>query len=611
MLPTLTADGNGVQAGINKGTFMKNVFAASIVFVLLLLSGCGGGSLGPIVSGTSYSAEMQYVHYSDGSTATNNATSSPVTWASDHITKTITYTFANGGTNPVVSTVPGVAGTPTYVAGVQTIVTTYGDTTTATATNNATSSPVTWASDHITKTITYTFANGGTNPVVSTVGPTSSTPTLTLAVYPSNWTTTGTVTKPTVTSSLITYGDGYSFTQNGLQSTPFWQSVLSSRSISDPNAWVYSATTLYDLSWGTPDKNGPSYAALFPTSGSSIIFNGPMTMWGETVSGQCSVAPCSNGMIIWAPHDDVIRAWTEGWTGKGVNILMEDYLHQAHGVTTTILANRYAIASTMYGYDVPSNLGIFNFNGTTANPSGMVNIGVVNASFGANLTAIIGRNQNATPWTSTELSAAALAFSNVSNAVISRYTGATGWTNFNYTDAVISKAAGNDSINASNEPLVKALASNASINSRLLVVGAINQAGSVSTPQALAFYSNTAGSNMTVQSRFLVASGTTPFMTGDVALNGVAISATTTDPNGVNLNSVGTSYAAPRVAGYVAIVRSKFPNLDAIKTSSIMLDTARYDTLSCYTTPGGCDPTIYGKGEASLSRALAPVGRLR
>jgi hypothetical protein len=42
-----------------------------------------------------------------------------------------------------------------------------------------------------------------------------------------------------------------------------------------------------------------------------------------------------------------------------------------------------------------------------------------------------------------------------------------------------------------------------------------------------------------------------------------------------------------------------------------MLDTARYDTLSCYYTVTGCDKTIYGKGEASLSRALAPVGKLR
>jgi len=61
----------------------------------------------------------------------------------------------------------------------------------------------------------------------------------------------------------------------------------------------------------------------------------------------------------------------------------------------------------------------------------------------------------------------------------------------------------------------------------------------------------------------------------------------------------------------VAIVRSKFPNLSASQTASIMLDTARYDTLTCYKTQEGCDPTIYGKGEASLSRALAPVGKLR
>jgi hypothetical protein len=62
------------------------------------------------------------------------------------------------------------------------------------------------------------------------------------------------------------------------------------------------------------------------------------------------------------------------------------------------------------------------------------------------------------------------------------------------------------------------------------------------------------------------------------------------------------------VAGYAAVIMSKFPNLNAEKTSAIILDTARYDTLSCYPS---CNPQIYGRGEASLSRALAPVGRLR
>jgi hypothetical protein len=595
---------------------MKYVFVTLISAVLMACGGGGGlsATLGPIAKSTSYAGEKELLTYSDGSVVSNDATSSTVAWASDHITKTITYTFANGGTNTVVSTEPGNAGQPTYKAGEQFIVTKYGDGTTETAKNDATSSTVAWASDHITKTITYTFANGGTNTVVSKVSATSTTPTLTPAVYPSDWTTTGTITKPSVTSSVVTYGDGFSITQNGEKDKPFGQSVLSTQSISDPNAWVSSSTTLYDLRWGTPDKDGPGYAARFTPSSSSFTLDAPIKMWGGVVSGQCSMPPCTNGMTIGAPHEDVIQAWNAGWTGKGVNIMMEDFLngeYLAHGVTTTLLANRYAPASTIYGYDVPYAYGFYNFNGTIAYPSAMVNIGVVNASFGPNLPILIGRNQSSNPWTSDELSNAATLYLEASNAIISRYTVVNPLHNFNYTDAVISKAAGNDSISASDEPLVKALANNSSINSRLLVVGALNKTGSIAAPQALAWYSNTAGSDVNVQSRFLVASGTTPFNTGDVALNDIAIGATITDQNGVNRNNVGTSYAAPRVAGYVAIVRSKFPNLDAIKTSSIMLDTARYDTLACYTAPGGCDSTIYGKGEVSLSRALAPVGRLR
>ena len=123
---------------------------------------------------------------------------------------------------------------------------------------------------------------------------------------------------------------------------------------------------------------------------------------------------------------------------------------------------------------------------------------------------------------------------------------------------------------------------------------------SLSAPAEIASYSNTAGIDPDVSSRFLMASGTTPFHSGQVAIGG----------NSVNQGD-GTSFAAPRVAGYVAIVRSKFPNVNASQTASIMLDTARYDTLACSKSATGCDKAIYGKGEASLSRALAPVGKLR
>jgi hypothetical protein len=62
------------------------------------------------------------------------------------------------------------------------------------------------------------------------------------------------------------------------------------------------------------------------------------------------------------------------------------------------------------------------------------------------------------------------------------------------------------------------------------------------------------------------------------------------------------------VAGYAAIVRQKFPNLTGANTANVLLATARYDTLSCYPN---CDKAVYGQGEASLSRALAPVGYLK
>ena len=82
---------------------------------------------------------------------------------------------------------------------------------------------------------------GGATPsyVIST-----STPTLSSANYPGNWTTTGTVTPPSVTAKIQTYNDGQTnILEDGSVSKPFNQTTLSALSITDPSSYVTSSTT--------------------------------------------------------------------------------------------------------------------------------------------------------------------------------------------------------------------------------------------------------------------------------------------------------------------------------------------------------------------------------
>lgn len=71
----------------------------------------------------------------------------------------------------------------------------------------------------------------------------------------------------------------------------------------------------------------------------------------------------------------------------------------------------------------------------------------------------------------------------------------------------------------------------------------------------------------------------------------------------------GTSFAAPRVAGYAAIIRHKYPNLSAANTARVILDSAVWNPAWGDKTPA--TQALYGQGEASLSRALVHAGTLR
>lgn len=148
-------------------------------------------------------------------------------------------------------------------------------------------------------------------------------------------------------------------------------------------------------------------------------------------------------------------------------------------------------------------------------------------------------------------------------------------------NAVISRAAGNDGIAVG--------ATNASGNvdyldvalkgaKSALIVGALNTNGTTAKPATLASYSNFAGADATVQKQFLVV--------------GV---------EGSKTGLYGTSFAAPLITGYSAILASKFTSATPTQVANQLLSTAHKDTVANYTA------ARYGQGEASLTRALAPV----
>ena len=122
----------------------KLSIALLMSIISVVLTACAGGEVrntvavipSALVTSRTYVANIEVVNYSNGTSVTNVANSAPVTWAGDHITKTITYTFDDGTTNPVVSVVPGISSV-FYSVNSETVFTKYGDGTTSSTTNTA------------------------------------------------------------------------------------------------------------------------------------------------------------------------------------------------------------------------------------------------------------------------------------------------------------------------------------------------------------------------------------------------------------------------------------------------------------------------------------------
>lgn len=168
------------------------------------------------------------------------------------------------------------------------------------------------------------------------------------------------------------------------------------------------------------------------------------------------------------------------------------------------------------------------------------------------------------------------------------YARRAGWTLQDYSivfnarrnNALVVKAAGNDA--AAVGSVIGRRVDQLSLSliglDSAIFVGALDGHGSATSPTSLASYSNYPGSNSTVQQQFI-----TVGVLGD------------------RTGLYGTSFAAPVISGYAAILGSKFSDASPVQIADQLLGTARTDTIFGY------NPALHGAGEASLSRALAPA----
>lgn len=261
---------------------------------------------------------------------------------------------------------------------------------------------------------------------------------------------------------------------------------------------------------------------------------------------------------------DLSDAWSKGYFGQGTTItVVDDFSSQwgyygnlgdgtelhRHGEWTYLEAGMVAPQANMKSHDFSTGANV---------RLARKGLNVLNLSYG--MMAQSGYSASQIRWGAQEQSIISYAQND---------------------NAVISKAAGNDAvaIGAGNaEGLTDYLGSALVGATSAIFVGALDRNGSVSAPAALASYSNYAGANVTVQEQFLVV--------------GV---------EGDKTNLFGTSFAAPIVSGYAAIMGSKFTNAKPSAIKQQLLDTARTDTILNY------NAAIHGQGEASISRALAPT----
>lgn len=135
-----------------------------------------------------------------------------------------------------------------------------------------------------------------------------------------------------------------------------------------------------------------------------------------------------------------------------------------------------------------------------------------------------------------------------------------------------------------------------------LFVGALRNNGDTTAEASIASYSTIAGSNATIQAQFLV-----------VGVEGGESDTDEFANYGADCGAAaghclyGTSFAAPVVAGYAALLGGKFGTEDPLQIKTRLLTTTDRDTLVDLGEEGwgAEDFATYGQGEANVFRAMS------
>jgi subtilisin family serine protease len=272
------------------------------------------------------------------------------------------------------------------------------------------------------------------------------------------------------------------------------------------------------------------------------------------------IAAAAQEMRPWM-NSEIGKAWSLGFRGQGTSItIIDDFRsgstyagnlrgvteRRRHGEWTALEAAMIAPSAKVYTHDF----------GNTAAVKLQSGLNTLNLSYGM----MAPKGYTTIGWSQRETSIISYARDG---------------------KAVVVKAAGNDAVaigaaNAAGQ--MDYLNRDLTGRQSAIFVGALNTHGTVEKKATMASYSNFAGTNKTVQKQFLVV-GVTGNMT----------------------NLYGTSFAAPIVSGYASVLGSKFTKATPTQITNQLLNTARTDTIAGYSA------SIHGRGEASISRALAPA----